>query len=106
MQVATAQASAQCRIHVNLETKEKMHITGRGHACPEDGYVCFRNSELLTGRVGKATLGGGNKAGLFQVCWFGCLERGLRAVTAAVCTGTVPGDTGRRQCPVLLTTPA
>ena len=51
---------------MNLETKEKMHVTGRGHACPVDGYVCFRNSELLTGRVGKATLGGGNKAGLFQ----------------------------------------
>lgn len=56
------------RMHMNLETKEKMHITGRGCACPVDGYVCFRNSELLTGRVGKATLGGGNKAGLFQVC--------------------------------------
>jgi len=47
------------------------------HMCPKDGYVCFRNSQLLCGRLGKATLGGGNKAGLFQVtphaskaqCW-------------------------------------
>ena len=37
------------------------------HMCPKDGYVCFRNSQLLCGRLGKATLGGGNKAGLFQV---------------------------------------
>ena len=28
-------------------------------------YVCFRNSELLSGRLGKVTLGSGNKAGLF-----------------------------------------
>jgi hypothetical protein len=27
--------------------------------------VCFRNSELLSGRLGKVTLGSGNKAGLF-----------------------------------------
>ena len=30
--------------------------------------MLLRNSELLAGRLGKATLGGGNKAGLFQVC--------------------------------------
>ncbi len=35
--------------------------------CPRDGYVLFRNSELLCGRLGKQTLGGGNKASLFQV---------------------------------------
>ncbi len=23
------------------------------HMCPEDGYVCFRNSELISGRLGK-----------------------------------------------------
>ena len=34
-----------------------------------DGYICFRNSQLMCGRLGKATLGGGNKAGLFQVQW-------------------------------------
>lgn len=28
-------------------------------------FVCFRNSELLSGRLGKVTLGSGNKAGLF-----------------------------------------
>ena len=28
-------------------------------------FVCFRNSELVSGRLGKVTLGSGNKAGLF-----------------------------------------
>ncbi len=32
-----------------------------------DGYVVFRNSELLAGQLGKATLGNGNKKGLFAV---------------------------------------
>ena len=34
--------------------------------CPRDGFVVFRNSELLCGRLGKQALGGGNKASLFQ----------------------------------------
>ena len=34
---------------------------------PADGYICFRNSQLVSGRLGKVTLGGGNKSGLFQV---------------------------------------
>ena len=52
---------------VNLETKEKIYKTGE-HMCPMDGFVCFHNTELICGRLGKATLGGGNKAGLFQAC--------------------------------------
>ncbi|KAK2077195.1 hypothetical protein QBZ16_004829 [Prototheca wickerhamii] len=55
------------RLFVNLETTEKIYVKPREHMCPNDGFVCFRNSELLSGRLGKVTLGGGNKAGLFQV---------------------------------------
>ena len=56
------------RLFVNLETSEKLYTKGDiKHMCPKDGWVCFRNSELLSGRLGKATLGGGNKSGLFQV---------------------------------------
>jgi len=63
-----AYGPARRRILVNLETIEKKNYTkGRGHMCPSDGFVCFRNSELLTGRLGKATLGDGNKDGLFHV---------------------------------------
>lgn len=31
--------------------------------CIKDGWVIFKNSELLCGQIGKATLGG-NKSGL------------------------------------------
>ena len=55
------------RLFVNLETKEKTHVKGTGVMCPMDGYVVFRQSELLCGRLGKVTLGGSNKSGLFQV---------------------------------------
>ena len=45
-------------------------LSSRSHALPTRSfrrYVCFRNSELLSGRLGKVTLGSGNKAGLFYV---------------------------------------
>jgi hypothetical protein len=49
-----------------LETTEKVY-KGDEHMCFMDGFVCFHNSELVSGRLGKATLGGGNKSSLFQV---------------------------------------
>jgi hypothetical protein len=55
------------RLFVNLESTEKTYVKGSSPMCPRDGFVVFRNSELLCGRLGKVTLGGGNKAGLFQV---------------------------------------
>jgi DNA-directed RNA polymerase III subunit RPC1 len=63
------------QVFVTLETKERQYGMGNGtgkkkddlHMDDSDGYVCFRNSELLSGRLGKGTLGGGNKSGLFQV---------------------------------------
>ena len=59
--------SSGVKIFVNLQTTEKVY-TGKGeHLCPRDGFVCFHNSHLISGRLGKVTLGGGNKAGLFQV---------------------------------------
>lgn len=51
---------------MNLESTERIYTKGAGPMCPRDGYVLFRNSELLCGRLGKQTLGGGNKASLFQ----------------------------------------
>ena len=39
------------------EEEEKETMCGRETMCPNDGYVYFRNSELLSGQVGKATLG-------------------------------------------------
>ncbi|EIE19808.1 beta and beta-prime subunits of DNA dependent RNA-polymerase [Coccomyxa subellipsoidea C-169] len=55
------------RLLVNLETAEKTYLKGSGVMCPRDGFVVFQNSTLMCGRLGKVTLGGGNKSGLFQV---------------------------------------
>ena len=32
--------------------------------CPKDGYVIFKNSELMCGGLGKVTMGGESKTGL------------------------------------------
>jgi DNA-directed RNA polymerase III subunit RPC1 len=48
---------------VNLETKEKSYKSDE-HMCASDGWVCFHNSELICGQVGKGTLGDGTKRGL------------------------------------------
>ncbi|OMO97199.1 RNA polymerase, alpha subunit [Corchorus olitorius] len=48
--------------------------------CPNDGFVYFRNSELISGQLGKATLGNGNKDGLYSV-----LLRDYNAHAAAAC---------------------
>ncbi|MCH83274.1 DNA-directed RNA polymerase III subunit RPC1-like, partial [Trifolium medium] len=48
--------------------------------CPNDGFVYFHNSELISGQLGKATLGNGNKDGLFFV-----LLNDYKAYAAACC---------------------
>jgi DNA-directed RNA polymerase beta' subunit len=55
---------ANVRVYVNLILKEKNysrpnkeHKKERETMCPNDGYVYFRNSELISGQLGKATLG-------------------------------------------------
>ena len=64
--------------------------SGGEHMCPADGYICFRNSQLLCGRLGKATLGGGNKAGLFQVCGISLQHLTLLLTNPAPSTVPVP----------------
>jgi DNA-directed RNA polymerase III subunit RPC1 len=51
---------------VCLQTAEKGHVASAGPACPNDAYVLFVDSDLLLGRLGKATLGAGGARGLFQ----------------------------------------
>ena len=50
------------RVIVNFQTKEKIY-TKNELMCEKDGWVLFKNSELLSGQLGKNTLGG-NKSGL------------------------------------------
>ncbi|KAI3860800.1 hypothetical protein MKX03_033902 [Papaver bracteatum] len=71
---------AQMRVYVNLTVTEKSYKQGKETLCPNEGFVYFRNSELICGQVGKATLGNGNKDGLFSV-----LLRDYNAHAAAAC---------------------
>ena len=51
---------------VNLHSEEKFYTSDK-HFCIKDGYVCFRNGEHISGALGKKTLGGESKSGLFYV---------------------------------------
>lgn len=51
---------------VNVESMERFYSKDK-FFCPEDGYVCFQNGELICGNLGKKTLGGDSKMGLFYV---------------------------------------
>ena len=56
----------QSKVLVNFESKEK-NYTGNKHFCPSDGWVAFRNSELISGNIAKKTLGDGSKTGLLYI---------------------------------------
>lgn len=47
-----------CRIFLNLEMPEREYSKKGESMCPKDGWVVFRNSELICGRLGKGVLGG------------------------------------------------
>ena len=53
-------------VQVNFETKEKNYASHK-YFCPNDGWVAFRNGELLSGNIAKKTLGDGSKTGLLYV---------------------------------------
>ncbi|KAK9123709.1 hypothetical protein Sjap_013311 [Stephania japonica] len=71
--------NAQIRVFLNLTVLEK-NYTKDYSMCRNDGFVYFRNSELLSGQLGKATLGNGNKDGVFSV-----LLRDYNTHAAATC---------------------
>lgn len=50
----------------NVESMERFY-TANEHMCIEDGFVAFKRGELLCGQLGKKTLGGDSKHGLFYV---------------------------------------
>lgn len=58
---------SRMKVYLNLTLMEKDCTKSRETMCPKDRYVYFRNSELICGQLGKATLGNGNKDGLFSV---------------------------------------
>ncbi|CAH2069371.1 unnamed protein product [Thlaspi arvense] len=74
--------NASVRVYVTLNVKEKNFKKGKYDEtmCLNDGWVYFRNSELISGQLGKATLGNGNKDGLYSI-----LLRDYSSHAAAVC---------------------
>ncbi|PSR95151.1 DNA-directed RNA polymerase III subunit 1 like [Actinidia chinensis var. chinensis] len=71
---------ANMRVYLNLTVREKNYSKSGETMCPNDGFVYFRNSELICGQLGKATLGNGNKDGLYSV-----LLRDYNSYAAAAC---------------------
>ena len=65
---------------INFETKDKNYSSSDRHFCRNDGWVAFRNSELISGNVAKKTLGDGSKTGLIYV-----LRRDCGVYEAAKC---------------------
>jgi DNA-directed RNA polymerase III subunit RPC1 len=59
---------------VNLEMKEKNYASDlkMKHFCPNDGWVAFRNGELISGNIAKKTIGDGSKTGLLYVLLRDC----------------------------------
>ncbi len=51
------------KIYVNLELCERSY-KANGPLCENEGYIVFRNSELVCGSLAKKTLGSGSKSGL------------------------------------------
>lgn len=58
-----------CKVLVNFETKDKNYRSDLKlkHFCPNDGWVAFRNSELISGNIAKKSIGDGSKTGLLYV---------------------------------------
>jgi DNA-directed RNA polymerase III subunit RPC1 len=50
-----------------MKIKERNYSGKSLEMCPKDGYIHFKNSELLSGALGKLTLGSGSKGSLFYI---------------------------------------
>lgn len=61
--------SKESRTFVNFELKEKNYDNENNmkHFCKNDGFVAFRNGELISGNIAKKSIGDGSKTGLLYV---------------------------------------
>ncbi|XP_027937880.1 DNA-directed RNA polymerase III subunit 1-like [Vigna unguiculata] len=77
---------ANVKVCVDLTVEEKIYTKVDEEKrelktlCPNDGFVYFRNSELISGQFGKVTLGNGNTEGLLSL-----ILRECEAEAAASC---------------------
>ena len=67
-------------VHVNFEHREKNYSNSNQYFCANDGWVAFRNSELISGNIAKKTIGDGSKTGLIYI-----LLRDFGSIRAARC---------------------
>lgn len=82
----------QAKCTVNVESEERFYTKDK-HFCPQDGFVAFRQGELISGNLGKKTLGGDSKSGLFYV-----LIRDFGPVEATRCMSRLAKLTARFLC--------
>jgi hypothetical protein len=73
--------TSRSTLRVNLEGPNKKYNTARvkpepTHMCPDDGWVCFQDSELISGMIDKAIVGGGSKTSLFSALLRGAPSQG------------------------------
>eukprot|EP00126_Sphaerothecum_destruens_P001958 Sdes_comp15403_c0_seq1m4284 len=69
-----------CGVKINLRTPSRCYSKKNEEMCSNDGYLLIRNSEVLSGIIDKATVGGGSKSTIFYV-----LLRDFGEQTAADC---------------------
>jgi DNA-directed RNA polymerase III subunit RPC1 len=82
----------QSKSSVNVESEERFYTSDK-HFCPQDGFVSFRQGELISGNLGKKTLGGDSKSGLYYV-----LIRDFGPVEAIRCMSRLAKLTSRFLC--------
>jgi DNA-directed RNA polymerase III subunit RPC1 len=72
---AMIRPNKDAKVFINFETKEKNYCEHE-HFCKNDGWVSFRNGELISGNIAKKTIGDGSKSGLLYVMLrdYGCAE--------------------------------
>eukprot|EP00966_Prymnesium_polylepis_P164586 3805037-Prymnesium_polylepis.1 len=82
-------------LRINLEVKNKKYNQAKAkpepfHMCPDDGWVCFRNGELMSGVIDKSIIGGGAMESFYAV-----LLRDYSAEASALCMSRLAKLTAR-----------
>lgn len=72
---AMMRPNKEAKVFINFESKEKNYTKDK-YFCKNDGWVAFRNGELISGNIAKKTIGDGSKTGLLYVMLrdYGCIE--------------------------------
>ncbi|EDR26493.1 DNA-directed RNA polymerase III subunit RPC1, putative [Entamoeba dispar SAW760] len=63
-------------VNISLDVPSKLYSKEGKWMCVKDGWICFKNSQLLCGQIEKSIIGSGNKTGLFHLILrdYGTLE--------------------------------